>query len=266
MTAACRALDASGHAPSQPRLSCGQIRPEMITLDANVIGTVERSQDELIKERHASHEERANARSHSGHTCTRASCILAVERRGACALVAGAPRRRRRWARRRRRSTRVVALETACAYPPYRRRRSGLASPAGKDKISKRIYKKNFTIIEEKKKARRRRAAPFLARAAHPIAPRQGIACARRVPDGSRSVWCGQRFATTDCGLRRRADRALKCGDGDRCTRLRARRERSLRSQAIRDELVEREKGEKQKAVAKDELHAKHGALSRFAK
>ena len=36
--------------------------------------------------------------------------------------------------------------------------------------------------------------------------------------------------------------------------------------QAIRDELVEREKGEKQKAVAKDELHAKHGALSRFAK
>ena len=27
----------------------------MITLDANVIGTVERSQDELIKERHASH-------------------------------------------------------------------------------------------------------------------------------------------------------------------------------------------------------------------
>ena len=46
-------------------LSCGQIRPEMITLDANVIGTVERSQDELIKERHASHEERASARSHS---------------------------------------------------------------------------------------------------------------------------------------------------------------------------------------------------------
>ncbi len=60
--------------------------------------------------------------------------------------------------------------------------------------------------------------------------------------------------------------RALKCGDGDRCTRLRARRAHSLRSQAIRDELVEREKGEKQKAVAKDELHAKHGALSRFAK
>lgn len=58
----------------------------MITLDANVIGTVERSQDELIKERHASHEERANARSHSGHTCTRASCTLAVERRGARAL------------------------------------------------------------------------------------------------------------------------------------------------------------------------------------
>ncbi len=77
---------------------------------------------------------------------------------------------------------------------------------------------------------------------------------------------CGQRFATTDCGPRRRADRAQKCGDRDRCTRLRARRERSLRSQAIRDELVEREKGEKQKAVAKDELHAKHGALSRFAK
>jgi hypothetical protein len=39
-----------------------------------------------------------------------------------------------------------------------------LASSAGKDKISKRIYKKNFTIIEEKKKARRRRAAPRLAR------------------------------------------------------------------------------------------------------
>ena len=55
----------------------------MITLDANVIGTVERSQDELIKERHASHEERAGARSHSGHTCTRASCALAAERRGA---------------------------------------------------------------------------------------------------------------------------------------------------------------------------------------
>ena len=36
-------------------LSCGQIRPEMIKPDANVIGTVERSQDELIKERHASH-------------------------------------------------------------------------------------------------------------------------------------------------------------------------------------------------------------------
>ncbi len=60
--------------------------------------------------------------------------------------------------------------------------------------------------------------------------------------------------------------RAQKCGDGDRCTRLRARRERSLRSQAIRDELVVREKGEEQRAVAKDELHAKHGALSRFAK
>ena len=92
----------------------------------------------------------------------------------------------------------------------------------------------------------------------------ESTAKSARVPDGSgRSVW---RFATTDCGLRRRADRAQKCGDGDRCTRLRARRERSLRSQAIRDELVEREKGEKQKAVAKDELHAKHGALSRFAK
>jgi hypothetical protein len=49
-----------GHAPSL-YIVCGQIRPEMITLDANVIGTVERSQDELIKERHASHEERASA-------------------------------------------------------------------------------------------------------------------------------------------------------------------------------------------------------------
>ena len=139
-----------------------------------------------------------------------------------------------------------------------------MASSAGKDKISKRIYKKNFTIIEEKKKARRRRAAPFLAVAAHPIAPRQGIACARRVPDGSRSVCVAngslQQMRPAPTG------RAQKCGDGDRCTRLRARRERSLRSQAIRDELVEREKGEKQKAVAKDELHAKHGALSRFAK
>ena len=65
-------LDASGHAPSL-HIACGQIRPEMITLDANVIGTVERSQDELIKERHASH----------AHTDTRASCALAAERRGA---------------------------------------------------------------------------------------------------------------------------------------------------------------------------------------
>jgi hypothetical protein len=45
-----------------------------------------------------------------------------------------------------------------------------LASPAGKDKISKRIYKKNFTIIEEKKKARRRRAAaPRLSSPGLPI-------------------------------------------------------------------------------------------------
>ena len=116
---------------------------------------------------------------------------------------------------------------------------------------------------EEKGEAPPRRAFPCPGCPSDCATPRH--MCARRVPDGSRPVWCGQRFATTD-GPRRRADRAQKCGDGDRCTRLRARRERSLRSQAIRDELVEREKGEKQKAVAKDELHAKHGALSRFAK
>ena len=36
--------------------------------------------------------------------------------------------------------------------------------------------------------------------------------------------------------------------------------------QAIRDELAEREKEVAKKEAAKEELHAKHGALSRFAK
>ena len=139
-------------------LSCGQIRPEMITLDANVIGTVERSQDELIKERHASHAHTDNAR--------HARSQLSGGARGA--LVAGAPRRRRRWARRRRRSTRVVALETACAYPPYRRRRSGLASRL-QGRTRSRSGSTRRTSRSSRRRKRRGAAAPRLSSPGLPI-------------------------------------------------------------------------------------------------